>query len=145
MMEKLRAKLKNQGGFTLVEMLIVVAIIAILIAVSIPMVSSSLEKAREAVDDANHRDAVGLGNIMFLTGEVDFSASDADQTFYYCVDENRQGKLIATGETDAKSKAEKSQCTCDTRTTGSKSTKNDIITVTIQKDGTVSAAWGDAT
>ena len=32
MMEKLRAKLKNQGGFTLVEMLIVVAIIAILIA-----------------------------------------------------------------------------------------------------------------
>jgi len=54
-MEKLKAKLKKQGGFTLIEMLIVVAIIAILIAVSIPMVNSSLEKAREATDAANER------------------------------------------------------------------------------------------
>jgi len=54
-MEKLNAKLRKQGGFTLIEMLIVVAIIAILIAVSIPMVNSSLEKAREATDAANER------------------------------------------------------------------------------------------
>ena len=36
-MNNLKAKLKKQGGFTLIEMLIVVAIIAILIAVSIPL------------------------------------------------------------------------------------------------------------
>ena len=75
----------------------------------------------------------------------DFSASDADQTFYYCVDENRQGKLVSTTETDAKNQAEKAQCTCPSRTTGSKSAKDNIITVTIAKDGTVSAAWGAAT
>lgn len=53
--EKLKAKLSKNGGFTLVEMLIVVAIIAILIAVSIPLVGSALEKARVATDAANER------------------------------------------------------------------------------------------
>ena len=53
--EKLRAKLSKNGGFTMVEMLIVVAIIAILIAVSIPLVGSTLERAREATDAANER------------------------------------------------------------------------------------------
>ena len=55
--ENLNAKLKKQGGFTLVEMLIVVAIIAILIAISIPLVNGALEKARDATDEANIRAA----------------------------------------------------------------------------------------
>lgn len=54
-MKGLREKFRNKKGFTLVEMLIVVAIIAILIAVSIPLVGSALEKARNATDAANER------------------------------------------------------------------------------------------
>ena len=54
-MKGLREKLRKHEGFTLVEMLIVVAIIAILIAVSIPMMNNALEKARHAVDEANIR------------------------------------------------------------------------------------------
>ena len=70
MMEKLRAKLKNQGGFTLIEMLIVVAIIAILIAVSIPLVNGALEKARDSTDQANERAAKAITTLYF-TGATD--------------------------------------------------------------------------
>lgn len=45
----------NKKGFTLAELLIVVAIIAVLVAISIPIFSSQLEKSREAVDAANIR------------------------------------------------------------------------------------------
>ena len=48
-------KKKNNKGFTLMEMLIVVAIIAILIAIAIPTFTKQLESAREAADAANIR------------------------------------------------------------------------------------------
>ena len=47
-------KNKNKG-FTLAELLIVVAIIGVLVAISIPIFTSQLEKAREATDAANIR------------------------------------------------------------------------------------------
>lgn len=47
----------NKKGFTLAELLIVVAIIAVLVGISIPVFTSQLEKSREAVDMANIRAA----------------------------------------------------------------------------------------
>jgi prepilin-type N-terminal cleavage/methylation domain-containing protein len=44
---------KNKKGFTLAELLTVVAIIAVLVAISIPIFTSQLEKSREAVDLAD--------------------------------------------------------------------------------------------
>ena len=52
MMNRMSKKL-NKKGFTLAELLIVVAIIAVLVVVSVPIFSSKLEKAREAADVAN--------------------------------------------------------------------------------------------
>ena len=48
---------KNNKGFTLAELLIVVAIIAVLVAIAIPVFTGQLEKAREATDAANIRNA----------------------------------------------------------------------------------------
>ena len=50
----------NKKGFTLAELLIVVAIIAILVAVSIPIFSSQLTKAKEATNEANARSLYGV-------------------------------------------------------------------------------------
>lgn len=47
----------NKKGFTLAELLIVVAIIAVLVAISIPVFGAQLEKSREATDLANIRSA----------------------------------------------------------------------------------------
>ena len=50
-------KKNNNKGFTLMEMLIVVAIIAVLVAIAIPVFTNQLEKSREATDAANIRSA----------------------------------------------------------------------------------------
>ena len=50
-------KNRIKSGFTLAELLVVVAIIGILVAISIPVFSGQLEKAREATDIANVRSA----------------------------------------------------------------------------------------
>ena len=50
--------MKNRKkGFTLAELLIVVAIIAVLVAISIPIFNKQLEKSREATDLSNVRSA----------------------------------------------------------------------------------------
>ena len=54
-MKTVRNRKNCKRGFTLMEMLIVVAIIAILIAVAIPTMNTQLHKARVAADWANLR------------------------------------------------------------------------------------------
>ncbi len=48
-------KKKSENGFTLAELLVVVAIIGVLVAVSIPIFTSKLHEARVATDWANVR------------------------------------------------------------------------------------------
>lgn len=50
-------KKNNTKGFTLAELLIVVAIIAVLVAIAIPVFTAQLEKSREATDASNIRAA----------------------------------------------------------------------------------------
>ena len=60
-------KFTNKKGFTLMEMLIVVAIIAVLVAIAIPTFSSSLNKAKAGVDLANIRSGYANAQIIAMT------------------------------------------------------------------------------
>ena len=88
-------KKMNKKGFTLAELLIVVAIIAVLVAIAIPVFSSQLEKAKQSTDAANIRSAyaeaitksfdqnpcsVATTNKMKSAGWDKITATDANAT-----------------------------------------------------------------
>lgn len=60
---------KNKKGFTLIEMLVVIAIIAVLVSIVVPAISNSTQKAKAAADAANLRSILGVLNIEVVNGE----------------------------------------------------------------------------
>ena len=81
---------KNNKGFTLAELLIVVAIIAVLTAIAIPVFSAQLEKSREATDLANIRGVYAESAAASIT--------DPDQTHSATVTlKQTQAKWQTTG------------------------------------------------
>ena len=73
---KRKMKRKNQG-FTLAELLIVIAIVAVLTAISIPIYFKQLERSKQAVDLANMRSAYAAATIKWMT------YGDGKEAIYY--------------------------------------------------------------
>ena len=63
-------KKANKKGFTIMEMLIVVAIIAVLAAIAIPTFNGALTKSKEAADVANIRAAYAEVQVQILTEDL---------------------------------------------------------------------------
>ena len=76
-------KIKNSKGFTLMEMLIVVAIIAVLIAIAVPTFSASLNKARVATDEANIRSGYASVVAELLTKDRSAETGTTPTTYTY--------------------------------------------------------------
>lgn len=73
---------ENKKGFTLAELLVVVAIVGILVAISIPVFTAQLTKARIATNQANMRAAKAAAVAQYMTDEIDKN-SDAAMIYDY--------------------------------------------------------------
>ena len=62
-------KLTNKKGFTLMEMIIVVAIVAILAVITIPTLTGNTKKAAKAADEANLRSAKAVLRVQLMEDE----------------------------------------------------------------------------
>lgn len=72
---------KKKRGFTLAELLVVVAIIAVLVAISIPIFTAQMDKARKATDAANIRAAKAAAVVEYMSsgrnGTISYYSYDA--------------------------------------------------------------------
>ena len=91
-------KIKNSKGFTLMEMLIVVAIIAVLVAIAIPTFTTSLNKARVATDQANIRSGYASVMAEILMNQYDDATNVTTPTTYWLLND---GGVEAAGTAPA--------------------------------------------
>lgn len=131
----------NKKGFTLAELLIVVAIIAVLTVVAVPIFTTQLEKSRENTDIANMREAKAAAAAAYLGDELDMGSSQTGDVIVY-FDAN-DGKLVRNTPTIGYGKG--------TGTNGGAealfgyqnnvSVADKVIKVTVHDDGSINMEW----
>ena len=82
MLETLRKRLgrdENEGGFTLIELMVVVLIIAILIAIAIPTFLGARERAQNRQAQSNLRNAFAAEKVVYTDNQA-YTESSTDLT-----------------------------------------------------------------
>lgn len=125
MIKKIR---EEKGGFTLAELLIVVAIVLVLVAIAVPVFTGALDKANEAVKAANIRSIKSEASAMYLLTEADAAGTglDAIHNKYYGVD----GEGNVTGPLETKGSADNTTYYQVQAVVGADKLKDVTITVT---------------
>ena len=85
-------KKNNKKGFTLAELLIVVAIIAVLVAISIPVFTAQLHKSQDTTEIANARS-------LFAELQADYLGNYTDTYAGKCVGANQASITTPGGQT----------------------------------------------
>lgn len=132
---------KNNKGFTLAELLIVVAIIGVLVAIAIPVFNSQLRKARVATDQANVRSAKAAAAAEYMSDGESGSVSylyDGGHVVPVNASNVSQLSSITSASGYGKSNAEDN----DREQTGARGTpKKSYVEVTINDSGQITAMW----
>ena len=76
--------IRKNKGFTLIEMLVVIAIIAVLVGVAIPVVSNSTTKAKAATDAANMRTIHAMANSILYGTSPEAAIADIESRHVEC-------------------------------------------------------------
>lgn len=77
MIEKIRKVLKGKGGFTLVELLVVIVVLGILSGIGVQQFGSVQRKANETAIKANHRVLVGAIQLAIFDNDGDTNISSS--------------------------------------------------------------------
>ena len=70
MLEKLRARRQSEEGFTLIELMVVVLIIAILLAIAIPTFLGARSKAQDRAAQSNLRNAFTADKTYYVDNQA---------------------------------------------------------------------------
>ena len=133
MKEMMKKVKERREGFTMAELLIVVAIIAVLVAIAIPVFNSQLEKSRQGADAANCRAVYAEAMVNFM------DSSAATKTGTATTDNVMQS--ASWDKLDASTKIGESALTDISKT------KNATMTCTITEgnDGAITVTWAAGT
>lgn len=150
-MKKIRSSKK---GFTLAELLIVVAIIGVLVGISIPIFTAQLEKSREATDIANLRAAKAAAVAAYLEGAPEDPDNDTAITWkktnnvydgsfetYYDASE---GKLVKSAPSDGYGEGTGVTGSANNDQFGYKpgtSVQDQVIKIEVDKEGVCTFSW----
>ncbi|MFI3327342.1 MAG: prepilin-type N-terminal cleavage/methylation domain-containing protein [Clostridia bacterium] len=74
---KAKAKLKNSKGFTMIELIIVIAIIVILAAIAVPTFAGFIDNANKTSATSEARNVYMALKIIAVENEIDGTAYDA--------------------------------------------------------------------
>lgn len=117
----------NKKGFTLGELMVTVAIIAVLTALSLPIYITQLEKSRRRVDENRIKNAVTLAETAYMKEKT-----TEERTYIY---DARTGSIVS--ETPAAGYGEAERLTYDGITY---EPKGKFLVITVQGD-TTSISW----
>lgn len=84
--KKRMAKMKQHLGFTLIEMLVVIAIIAILVSIITPVATIYTTKSNAATNAANLRAVKATISTMLLSGEIDYATAQDSSSLVSMID-----------------------------------------------------------
>lgn len=78
MRNKIKQSLKKEGGFTLVELLGVIVILAIIVAISIPLIGNVVDNAKTDTEKSQKELVIDAAQLYYIQNEEEAGPVDVE-------------------------------------------------------------------